>query len=64
MSALAVSLVGWGCALSALVALALLRWRLNTSMALVAEASHELRGPLSAVRLGLATLIRDAGPEP
>ena len=63
MSAAAVSVVGWGCALSALVALCLLRWRLDTRMALVAEASHELRGPLSAVRLGLATLIRDAGPE-
>lgn len=54
---------GWACALGAAAALALVRAQVQSRMALVAEASHELRGPLTAVQLGLAALVRDAEPE-
>jgi len=54
---------GWACALAALCVLAVVRWRTGARLALVAEASHELRGPLTVVSLGLATLARDAEPE-
>jgi len=55
-------LAGWGCFALALAGLAHLRRRLESRFALVAEASHELRGPITAVSLGLSTLVRDAEP--
>jgi signal transduction histidine kinase len=63
MNAVVWQLAGWACAASAVAVLGLMRWRTGSRLALVAEASHELRGPLTAVRLGLATLLRDASPE-
>jgi len=63
MSALSVwQLAGWACAAAALGALAMVRARIGSRLALVAEASHELRGPLAVVQLGLAALVRDAEP--
>jgi signal transduction histidine kinase len=47
---------GWPLAAAALVCAALLRARLARHHWLVAEAGHELRGPLCAARLGLHTL--------
>jgi signal transduction histidine kinase len=61
-AAVAVDLLGWALAAAALGALGVHRRRLDARMALVAEASHELRGPLAAVSLGLASLARDAEP--
>jgi signal transduction histidine kinase len=57
----ALELAGWLCAAAAGGNLVLWRARLASRMALVAEASHELRGPLTAVQIGLAGLARDAG---
>jgi signal transduction histidine kinase len=54
---------GWACAAAALGTVAVLRHREEARLALVAEASHELRGPVTAVQLGLAGLARDAEPE-
>ena len=47
---------GWALALAGLAATALLHARLGRSHALVAEAGHELRGPLCSARLGLHAL--------
>ena len=58
----ALALAGWLVALGAFAMLALWRARLGSRLALVAEASHELRGPLTAVQLGLAGLARDTLP--
>ena len=44
---------GWIAALGALLAAACLRASLDRRMSLVAQAAHELRGPLSAALLGL-----------
>jgi signal transduction histidine kinase len=60
----ALELAGWLCAAAAAGTLVLWRARLGGRMALVAEASHELRGPLTAVQIGLSGLMRDAGPGP
>src|SRR3954471_22367047 len=38
-------------------ALAVLLWRAHWRLVLVARASHELRGPLCAVQLGLSALV-------
>lgn len=51
--ALALALGGWSVAAAALAALALTRRALALRMEAVARASHEVRGPLTAVRLGL-----------
>ncbi len=60
---LAWELAGWACTAGSVATLALVRRNVGARMALVAEASHELRGPLTAVQLGLAGLARDAEPE-
>lgn len=52
--------LGWTAALCALVTAALLRVSAGRRMALVAEAAHELRGPLSAALLGLHGVVADA----
>jgi signal transduction histidine kinase len=52
----AVAAFGWLLALTALALAGGLWLRLRRHATLVAEASHELRGPLSAVRLGLPAL--------
>lgn len=54
---------GWACFAMALGALGVVRRRVESRFALVAEASHELRGPLAAVQLGLSSLARGAEPE-
>ncbi len=56
-------LAGWACFAMAVAALAVVRWRIESRFALVAEASHELRGPLTAVQLGLSALVREAEPD-
>jgi signal transduction histidine kinase len=48
-------------ALAALAALAAGQLRARRCLALVAQASHELRGPLCAARLGLHGLLEDGG---
>lgn len=55
-------LAGWACFAMAIGALAVVRRRIESRFALVAEASHELRGPLTAVQLGLSALVREAEP--
>ena len=60
MTALVVAATGWGVALAALAAVACLRAAAGRRMALVAEAAHELRGPLGAALLGLHGLVADA----
>ena len=45
--------LGWSAALVALATVAFLRVSIGRRMALVAQAAHELRGPLSAALLGL-----------
>jgi signal transduction histidine kinase len=52
--------VGWTVALGALAAVAALRVSGERRMALVAEAAHELRRPLSAAMLGLHGVAADA----
>jgi hypothetical protein len=52
--------VGWAAAACALAAIAVLRVSAVRRMALVAEAAHELRGPLSAALLGLHGVVADA----
>jgi signal transduction histidine kinase len=59
MSAL-LAAVGWCAALGALVTLAGVRASAGRRMALVAEAAHELRAPLSAALLGLHGVVADA----
>jgi signal transduction histidine kinase len=65
VSAAAVAAAGWLSAGAALIAVAWTRARFASCAALVAEASHELRGPLCAAQLGLDLLARtrpqDAG---
>ncbi len=53
MTSSALALAGWTAAVAALVALALARRRLAIRLDAVAEACHELRGPLAAVTLGV-----------
>jgi signal transduction histidine kinase len=52
---------GWAAAVIALVAAGLLRVRLIRRVALVAEAAHELRGPLTAAGLALHGAGGDPG---
>jgi signal transduction histidine kinase len=52
--------LGWAVALAALAALAVLRAAAVRHTALVAEAVHELRGPLSAALLALHGVVADA----
>ncbi|MDQ6750532.1 MAG: HAMP domain-containing histidine kinase, partial [Actinomycetota bacterium] len=49
----ALALAGWGLAFTALAAAALVVRRLERRSELVARACHEVRGPLTAARLGL-----------
>jgi signal transduction histidine kinase len=58
----AVALAGWLAAAAAVGAAVLLRAELTRRGELVARACHELRGPLAAARLGLATLARPGNP--
>ncbi len=55
-----VAAVGWSAALCALATVAFLRASTGRRMALVAEAVHELRAPLSAALLGLHGVVADA----
>jgi len=50
--------LGWGLAFAALGAGMLGQRELGRRMELVARASHELRGPLTAARLGLHLVAR------
>jgi signal transduction histidine kinase len=52
--------LGWTAALCSLATLALVRASTGRRMALVAEAAHELRAPLSAALLGLHGVVADA----
>ena len=52
--------LGWAAALCALATLAFLRASTGRRLALVAEAAHELRAPLSAALLGLHGVVADA----
>jgi len=52
--------LGWAAALCALATAALLRVSTGRRMALVAEAAHELRAPLSAALMGLHGVVADA----
>ena len=53
--------LGWGLAFAALGAGMLAQRELGRRMELVARASHELRGPLTAARLGLHLVARGRG---
>jgi signal transduction histidine kinase len=55
-----VALAGWLTALGALATAAALHVAGERRMALVAEAAHELRGPLSAALLALHGIVADA----
>jgi signal transduction histidine kinase len=55
-----VAAVGWTAALFALLMAAFVRASTGRRMALVAEAAHELRAPLSAALLGLHGVVSDA----
>jgi signal transduction histidine kinase len=59
--AVLVAATGWLAALVALATVAALRTATERRMALVAEAAHELRGPLSAALLALHGVVVDAG---
>ena len=59
MTALLAAL-GWVVALCALATAALVRTSCERRLALVAEAAHELRAPLSAALLGLHGVVADA----
>ena len=54
------AVTGWTAAICALATLVLLRASTGRRMALVAEAAHELRAPLSAALLGLHGVVADA----
>src|SRR5918994_4014319 len=60
MTALVLAAAGWGAALAALAAVACVRASSGRRMALVAEAAHELRAPLSAALLGVHGMVSDA----
>jgi signal transduction histidine kinase len=55
-----IAALGWTAAVCALASVALLRASTGRRMALVAEAAHELRAPLSAALLGLHGVVADA----
>lgn len=50
----------WGVVLAGLVAVAYALW-LRRRLELVADAEHELRGPVTALAMGVESLARDAG---
>lgn len=58
MSLVLASVAGWSVALCALALALAWQRRLSQRMELVARACHEVRGPLTAVRLGLHLLDR------
>jgi signal transduction histidine kinase len=58
MSLVVASITGWSVALAALGLAAAWQRRFSQRMELVARACHEVRGPLTAVRLGLHLLDR------
>jgi len=60
VTALVLAAAGWLAALGALGTVAVLRASAERRMALVAEAAHELRAPLSAALLGLHGVVADA----
>ena len=60
MTAIFLAAGGWIAALGALATVAALRMSTDRRMALVAEAAHELRAPLSAALLGLHGVVADA----
>jgi signal transduction histidine kinase len=60
----AVALVGWALAVAAGTAALGARVALGSRMEAVARASHELRGPLTAARLGLELGLRVGGLSP
>jgi signal transduction histidine kinase len=60
MTAVVLAAAGWLAALGALGTVAALRVSAERRMALVAEAAHELRAPLSAALLGLHGVVADA----
>jgi signal transduction histidine kinase len=60
MTAVLLAALGWVAALGALATVAALRASTERRMALVAEAAHELRAPLSAALLGLHGVVADA----
>ena len=60
MSGSALTLTGWVVAATALMALTSARRRLAARRRSVAEACHELRGPLSAATLGVGLAARQA----
>jgi signal transduction histidine kinase len=59
----AVAVSGWLCAGAALAAVAWLRLRLDRCASLVAQAAHELRGPLFAAQLGVDLVARSRPQE-
>ena len=56
----ALAVAGWAAALAALGVAAALRASTARRLALVAQAAHELRGPLGAALLGLHGVVSDA----
>jgi signal transduction histidine kinase len=59
-AAVVAAVAGWTTALGALVTVAAVRGTTERRMALVAEAAHELRRPLSAAMLGLHGVVAGA----
>src|SRR5947209_2470222 len=60
----AIGFGGWLLAVASLGAIGILRIQLARHLEAVALASHELRGPLTAVRLALALSARARQPSP
>jgi signal transduction histidine kinase len=60
VTAVVLAAAGWIAALGALATVAIVRLSTERRMALVAEAAHELRAPLSAALLGLHGVVADA----
>ena len=56
------SAAGWVAAAAAMLLAVAVRWRLQVRMEAVARACHELRGPLTAARLGLTHGVAQARP--
>ncbi|HUE28390.1 MAG TPA: HAMP domain-containing sensor histidine kinase [Solirubrobacteraceae bacterium] len=61
---MAVALAGWVLAIAAAAAALSARLALGSRMEAIARASHELRGPLTAARLGLELGLRCGGLSP
>ncbi len=60
----AASIAGWVAAAAVLVSLLLVRRGVDARMEAVARACHELRGPITAARLGICVECRSQGPSP